>query len=367
LSISLQRLLPLFERERHAGAAMVLATVVRTEGPTYTKPGAHMLISASGEYAGLLSGGCLEGDLAQHGRGVLSTGQARLVTYDMRGSHDLIFGLGSGCEGAMDILLQRLDPARQWEPMNHLATAWQQRRVAGLTLVARSSDQALPAGTGVLAPGAVTFGPAAPDSASMHALQALSARLASEQSSRYLANAIDGVDVLWLSQPAPTRILLLGAGPDARPVAQLAGFLGWVTTVIDHRSDYARAEYFPTADRVLDGGMQSLTTQLAAPDQHSIAAAIVMSHHLVSDLGYLRTLAHAEVPYVGLLGPAVRRDRLLSELGSAAASLRARLHAPIGLDLGASSPEAIALSIVAEIHATLAGRASMLPMSRKQA
>jgi xanthine/CO dehydrogenase XdhC/CoxF family maturation factor len=325
-----------------------------------------MLISASGEYAGLLSGGCLEGDLAQHGRSVLDSGVARLVSYDMRGPGDLMFGLGSGCEGAMDILLQRLDPGHDWEPMNHLAAAWYERRAAGLTLVARSSDHALPPGAGVLARDALLFGERLPHSASGAALQALTAQLA-ESGSRYLVNAIEGIDVLWLIQPAPKRILLLGAGPDARPVAQLIGFLGWLTTVIDHRSHYARAEFFPGAERVLDDGVRSLADTLASPDHSTIAAAIVMSHHFAGDLAYLRTLADCEVPYVGLLGPALRRDRLLGELGSAATPLRSRLHAPVGLDLGGSSPETIALSIVAEIHAALAGRASMLPMSRRQA
>src|SRR5579864_4893102 len=126
MSVSLQRLLPLFERERASGSPMVLATVVRTSGPTYTKPGAHMLICGSGEYAGLLSGGCLEGDLAEHGRAVLRTGVSKLVSYEMRGPEDLIFGLGSGCEGAMDILLQRLDPSNNWEPMTHLVSAWRE-------------------------------------------------------------------------------------------------------------------------------------------------------------------------------------------------------------------------------------------------
>src|SRR5579871_4207783 len=105
MSVSLQRLLPLFERERARARSMVLATVVRTAGPTYTKPGAQLLVAGGGEYAGLLSGGCLEGDLGEHSRSVLTSGASKLVSYDMRGPDDLLFGLGSGCEGAMDILL----------------------------------------------------------------------------------------------------------------------------------------------------------------------------------------------------------------------------------------------------------------------
>jgi xanthine dehydrogenase accessory factor len=101
---------------------LVLATLVRTDGSTYTKPGAHMLIAANGEYAGLLSGGCLEGDLAEHGRAVLATGVAKLARYNTQGAEDLLFGLGSGCEGTMDILLRRLDGSNVTG--NHEALLW---------------------------------------------------------------------------------------------------------------------------------------------------------------------------------------------------------------------------------------------------
>src|SRR6185437_16873510 len=85
MSNTLQRLLPLFERERARGTPLVLATVVHTAGPTYTKPGAQMLIASSGEYAGLLSGGCLEGDLSERARRVFDSGHSEIVRYDMRG------------------------------------------------------------------------------------------------------------------------------------------------------------------------------------------------------------------------------------------------------------------------------------------
>src|ERR1700678_4620064 len=101
MSAVLRSVMPLFRRERDAGHSLLLATVVQTSGPTYTKPGALMLIAQPGEYAGLLSGGCLEGDLAEHGREVLERGGTRLLHYDSHGPEDLLFGLGSGCEGAM--------------------------------------------------------------------------------------------------------------------------------------------------------------------------------------------------------------------------------------------------------------------------
>jgi xanthine dehydrogenase accessory factor len=373
MSSSLQRLLPLFERDRARHQPLVLATLVRTDGSTYTKPGAHMLIAGSGEYAGLISGGCLEGDLAEHGRAVLATGIAKLTRYDSRGPEDLLFGMGSGCEGSMDILLQRLDDANDWQPLKRLALAWRAQRAQSLVLVVESTLPSVPAGAGAFAGDDQAFGlsaGAAADQAMIESLCRLAVVLPHEGHNQFLPQALPGVDLLALKQLPPTRLLLLGAGPDAQPVAELAVFLGWSVTVVDHRSQYAQAERFPGAAAVLDGGPQALALLLGKlsgdptpePGPASFPAAIVMSHHLATDRAYLQALAGSSIPYVGLLGPAGRRERLLRDLGDAAAALRPRLRAPVGLDLGAVSPEAIALSIVAEIQAALAGRVSTGPL-----
>jgi xanthine dehydrogenase accessory factor len=357
MSSSLRSLLPLFERERQSARPLVLATVVRTDGPTYTKAGALMLIAESGEYSGLLSGGCLEGDLAEHGRAVLRDGIAKVVRYDMHGPDDLLFGLGSGCEGAMNILLQRLEGAEDWQPMTRLASAWQAGQSEGLLLIVNSEVADLPPGSGIFLSDAMPFGRISP-----RALTALLEEPRIGPPSRFLPRAFPGIDVLALFETPAPSIVLLGAGPDAAPVAELAAFLGWNLMVIDHRPHYARPERFPRAAKVLDGGAPTLARLLQSGSK-TFAAAIVMSHHYLSDHNYLAVLANSDVPYVGLLGPAVRRDRLLSQLGAPAARLRGRLHSPIGLDLGADTPEAIALAIVAEIQGRLSGRTSIASLS----
>ncbi len=344
---------------------MVLATVVQTAGPTYTKPGAQMLIARGGEYAGLLSGGCLEGDLSERAGRVFEAGRAEVVHYDMRGPDDQLFGLGSGCEGAMDILLQRIDAGNAWYPLQRLAAAWNARRPERMLVVVRSTAPSadVTAGAGLFLDDAESFGL---EGDSVHALRQVCAGLQSGCGSRLLPEALPGTDVFVLEQAAPPRLLLLGGGPDAQPVAMLAVFLGWSPTIVDHRSHYARPARFPGAESVIEGGPQALADLLHAEQSRSFNAAIVMSHHLATDLRYLRVLAGSKIPYIGLLGPASRRDKLLSELGSAAEAIVTRLRAPVGLDLGAASPEAIALSIVAEIQATLAGNASMVPLSAKR-
>jgi xanthine/CO dehydrogenase XdhC/CoxF family maturation factor len=146
---------------------------------------------------------------------------------------------------------------------------------------------------------------------------------------------------------------VLGAGPDAGPVVEIATLLGWRITVADHRAAYLDRTRFADGTELVELRPERLAYELSLGD---FDAAVVMSHHLVSDAQYLRALAAAAVPYVGLLGPAARRSRLLAELGRDADRLGDRLFGPVGLDIGARTPEAIAVAIVAEIQAFLAGR-----------
>jgi xanthine dehydrogenase accessory factor len=341
---SLGPLLPLFERERARGHALALGMLVEVAGSTYRKPGALMLIADNGEYSGLLSGGCLEGDLREHSRTVIASGTPRLVRYDTRGPDDLVWGLGLGCEGVMDILLLRCGPQNDWQPLTHLAAALAAYQATAIGVVVQSASEELPVGTLAL-PADPAATDAIPRGLSVLARAALTRSAADGRVAR-----VEGPSWKLFVVPLslPPRILLLGAGPDAMPVVEFAARLGWKVTLVDHRPAYAAAARFPQAERVLLARPESLP-QL--PDLSHFCAAIVMSHHLPTDLIYLRALADTHIPYVGLLGPAARREKLLADLGATGQSLRARLHAPVGLPLGGRSPESVALAIVAEVHA----------------
>ncbi len=325
----------------------VLATVVATAGSTYRKPGARMLIMADGSYLGLLSGGCLEADLKLHARQVLDSGVPRAVEYDMRGPDDVLFGIGAGCEGAMRVLLE---PSRPGTPAAAAITAARLATGAGepaaLVAIHESADLAL---------GTYSAAPPLPPTLLHAAALALSER-ASHAIDRDQAGRRTRAFVQYL--PPPPHVLICGAGPDARPVAGAAHALGWRVTVVDHRAAYAVAADFPGADVKLCDP-RSLRSIVAIERCH---AAVVMSHHLPSDVVYLRELAQTDAPgYIGLLGPEARRTRLAQELGPAADALEFRIHGPVGIDIGAVTPEGIALAIVAQIHAWLAGRCGAGP------
>jgi xanthine/CO dehydrogenase XdhC/CoxF family maturation factor len=342
-------LLPLLERERTAARALALGVLVHTAGSTYRKPGALMLVAGNGDYAGLLSGGCLESDLAEYAREVIATGAARLVKYDLRSGDDLLWGLGLGCEGAMQILLLRVGPETDYQPLALLERALRAHTPCAVGIVCESGDARTPVGSLALPPGTARGASAALATPAVAAALAECAAQAEPRSLELLGARLF-VLPLWL----PPHILLLGAGPDALPVVEFGARLGWKLTLVDHRPSYAVAEHFPLAEAVRLARPEELTASL---DLDAFAAAVVMSHHLPSDLAYLRVLAASALPYVGLLGPAVRRERLLKDLGDEAARLRGRLHAPVGLPLGGRTPEAIALAIVAELQSFLSARA----------
>lgn len=320
------RLLPLFVSERAAGRPMVLATLVRTAGSTYRKPGAQMLLTAQGDYVGLLSGGCLESDLREHATQITETLQARLVEYDLRNEDDPVFGLGAGCEGAMEIVLQPVSAANHWQPLAQLAHNWHSHKNDIVRLMSVTTS-AVPLGSVWLADGDII----------------------TPAGERISDAPVDG----WFTLPSilPPRLLILGAGPDAEPLGAMARLLGWKYSVFDHRPANLNPQRFAHAEALHHGRADHLHQTVTLADYDAV---VVMSHHLDSDLSYLRQLAHSSVRYVGLLGPAARREKLFRDLGEDIGSLRQRLHAPVGLNIGAVTPEAIALSIMAQIHQMLA-------------
>lgn len=287
-------LLQFFDERRARSEPLVLVTVFETQGSTYSKAGALMLIDATGVFRGMLSGGCLEGDLAVRAGVAIESGEAQMVTYDLT-RDDELWGMGVGCDGLLRVLLQPLRPQDNYEPFSRIA-AMLRGQGAGQLRIPLPGDE-----------------------------------------NREIVIPVE----------APPRVLVLGGGLDAEPVVRIAAELGWRCTVFDHRPAYLEAGNFASAERTLCAPAAELGTAL---DLSQFDMAIVMSHHLASDRSYLRQLAPLDLAYVGLLGPRHRRIRLLSELGDEAGALHERLHGPAGLDIGGRGPGPIALSIIAEMQ-----------------
>ncbi|MBL8300491.1 MAG: XdhC family protein [Rhodanobacteraceae bacterium] len=282
-----------------------LAVVVATAGSTYRKTGALILLPQQGARIGWLSGGCLEAELEQAAADVAAEGRARHLRFDTRGDDDLIFGSASGCRGVAELLLL---PLAEAAPL--LAALRSLDQGGGLQLSMRAD------GSGEATNGALQW--------------------------RWAATAPPSATSWSLYLAAPRRLLLLGAGPETRPLLQLTRLLGWRTDVVE-----TRARWFAT----LVAADTHHTDLDALTRQPRFDAAVVMSHHYSRDRDFLGYCAASTIPWIGLLGPIARRDALLAELdASARERLLPRLQAPVGLRLGGDGPEAIALAIIAALQ-----------------
>jgi xanthine dehydrogenase accessory factor len=303
------------------GGSGVLATLVSVQGSSYRRAGARLLVTAEGERIGSVSGGCLEEDLLARARRVAQTGNPEIALYDTTSENDLVWGVGLGCHGIVNVLVEAVPERPKW------AIDLQEQLKAGreVRLGVAWSEGAKPWGT----------------------------RLEQD-----FPKPLPVKGVFWQTVQPPTSLYVFGAGDDAQPLVALAKELGWRVTVADPRPAYATAERFPGADRVLTGAAESLVAQA---DPEAGAAATVMTHHYVHDVPILRDLVRRPMAYVGLLGPKQRAERIVSDLAAGGARvpepMRERLHAPTGLDIGAEGADEVALSILAEIRAALAGRA----------
>ena len=301
------------------GEGGVLATLVSAEGSSYRRPGARLFVSNSGSRIGSISGGCLEDDVLLRGKTVEKTGVPEVVIYDTTSENDLVWGVGLGCHGVVRVLIERLGPRPLWATT--VAENLRQSQSTQLAVVWQDGDRDAAIGTKLR-----DTGPQKP-----------------------------GIfyDIVT---PAP-RLVIFGAGDDALPLVRLAKEFGWRVTVADPRPAYATAARFPGAEQIVCAPAHALASRAApGPD----ALAVIMTHHYVHDLPILRDLLRLPLAYLGLLGPKKRAEKILNDLtagGSApTAAQRARLRTPVGLDLGGDTPESVALSVVAEMHAVLAGR-----------
>ncbi len=323
-----------------------LATLARVRGSSYRRPGARLLLAANGGRTGAISGGCLEDDVLLRAKAVAASGVAQTVTYDTTAENDLVWGVGLGCHGVVDVVIEPLasEGGAGWtEIVRKAFVAPTDAAVAiGFADGSLGTRAALAAGVGKSFWGDETL---------RKGLQ----EALTQRSSHY--EEADGQRVFYEYLPMPVPLLIFGAGDDAQPLCQMAAELGFVVKVIDPRPTYATKERFPAADTVTVAKPDELAKWVAVPGR---TAAVVMTHHYVHDVPFLRWLLPQPVAYLGLLGPRQRAEKILGDLAAGGlavtAEMRARLHAPVGLDVGATTPESVALAVLAEIQAVLAGR-----------
>lgn len=295
-------------RRLAAGQPAAVATLVRLEGSGYRRPGAKLLIGHDGALAGNVSGGCLEEDLRERGRRAIADGRPGLVHYDTGADENVVWGLGLGCNGKLDLWLQPFRPGDQAAALAALADRLQARQPFHLRLSLRD--------------GALEFTDQAAGSPD-HFVETLT---------------------------PPPDLVVVGAGEDARPLVDLAAGVGFRVTVVDHRKAFLTADRFPAAHRLVAARPENGAGDLPL---HADSLVVLMTHAVQLDTAWAQAVAATPARYLGLLGPRARREEILARLPEEA---RTRAYGPAGLDVGAEGAEQIALSILAEALAVRAGR-----------
>ncbi|MEO8193690.1 MAG: XdhC family protein [Gemmatimonadales bacterium] len=341
-----------------AGESTVLATVVSVTGSSYGGVGTRMVVRVDGSTVGVVSGGCIETDLAEHARDVHTRGTAKVVTYDTRGDEDAVWGLGLGCNGLIDVLLEPLPPPAA----AGVAVLLEQALDARTPLAVATVVQAIPGASEPVVGAHALVGGGDIVTTGNWGDRSLLAPIASdygaaiEAGRRGLVREYGSTKVAFEVVAPAVRLVICGSGPDVTALVRLGSGLGWNLTVVDHRPvEHAHPERFPGA-RVAECQEARRLEDAVGITPHT--AAVVMSHHYARDLDYVRALLASEAAYIGVLGPRARAERMISEMGSngEGAGAGERLLAPIGLDLGGEGPDAIGLAIIAEVSAVMNGR-----------
>jgi len=319
------------------GGPSVLVTLVRAEGSSYRRPGARLLLGAQGEYAGTISGGCLEAEVIRKAGWMVREG-AMVERYSTMFDDTAEVPFGLGCGGVVDLLLEPTDTPE----CKALIEAMEEALAGqGSVVVNYLPGEGKGLRRVILRDGAVVF---ASEGMSAKKLECAPGLRAGEE---YEGRFVEELRV-------PQRLFVLGAGDDAKPVVSMAALLGWGVTVADGRTQLTRAERFPEAERVVVLG------EVGELGITSADAVVLMTHSYEQDRRLLAGLLPMAPRYLGLLGARHRSSLLVSEaaslIGKTVAACCERIHAPVGLDLGGDGPEAIALAVMAEAQAVCMGK-----------
>jgi xanthine dehydrogenase accessory factor len=333
-----------------------LATVVKVRGSSYRSPGARMLITDDGRWVGSISGGCLEGDALRKARQVMTEKKPMLVTYDTREESNQSLGIGLGCNGVIDVLIEPVDPADKKNPVKlfedfihtaepvALATLFNGPFNIGEKLLLNEAGEMLQKFTNEVLAGVVKT-----DLAALF-------ESGKSEAKTYSVEDCSAEIFIELIQPS-VSLIIFGGGFDARPVSQLAKSLGWEVMVTDECVAHIAPIFFPDADKLSLCQRQYIDRDFTITPY---TACVLMSHNYEYDRDVLKKLIKTDTPYIGILGPRKRFDKMTAEFSAENITLTSedvnRIHSPIGLDIGAETPDEIAVSIIAEVQGKFANR-----------
>jgi len=361
-------------QEQDGGA---LVTITRTTGSTYRREGAKMLCRKDGSVVGSVSGGCLEGDIAEVSFEVVEKNQPQILTYDTSSENEKVWGLGLGCNGTVEVLIEPLqwwrEPAGRDQFEEILERVKKGRRCAVATVLSEGGKPLPSLRRVIVEPGGNTVGslgvPGLESAVSQRACSILKEQTI--RPSRRVTVEREGAsfEVFIDALVPPMRLLVVGGGHDAIPLVKLAHEVGMMVTLIDSRPKFATHERFPQADEIICAQPEEMLRKVPIEGETAI---ILMNHNYQKDRVVMSQIltTPAEFAYIGALGPRVRTEQMLDELKKEGLKLQpeklAAIRTPVGLDIGSDTPEEIALAVLAELY-MVKNRRSGLPLRDKKA
>ncbi len=328
---------------RRSGKRYAVATVVRSGGSTYRRPGARLLVTGDGRPTGLISGGCLESEAARISQEVLATGRCRIESFDLSDENE-ITGFGAGCVGTVDVLIEPFPSSKRLDPLEVTARAHKDRSPCVLVQVIEGSLDLLGQ--------KVVWRSGYQESDTDHVFRIPAREVARvEATGRHTIVRHNPLELLLEAILPPIRLVLFGSGLDVAPVAQAGKALGWQVSLVGSAPAAKLESIAPAADDYTFLMHPEDLTRFVALDNRS--AVVVMNHHYVRDRAVTKAILKSPVQYIGLLGPRVRAARIAEDLKIRQPHATDRLFGPVGLDIGAETPEEIAIAIVAEIQAAM--------------
>lgn len=347
-----------YDKAEKDGKQTALATVVHLEGSAYRRPGARMLVTEDGKLTGAISGGCLEGDALRKAQLVMVQKKPRLVTYDTREDDDSKLGVGLGCNGLITILIEPVNREETNSSIQLFRTFLSKRQTAVLVTLFSLDKKSEQPGTCLV----LSEDGKIKSSLTGNVLQPIliadaQQALMTRTSSTKTYDTENSLTAFYEIAEPPVSIVIFGAGNDSIPLLQMAQVLGWETTIIDGRSNYASRERFPSANRVIISKPENILSHI---NLDSRTVSVLITHNYNYDIAVLRQLLLLNIPYMGVLGPKKKLDRMIDELKEEGMPVTevaiAGIYGPAGLDIGAETPEEIALSILSEIQAVISKR-----------
>jgi xanthine dehydrogenase accessory factor len=348
-----------FEETQKLGETAFLATIVNTEGPTYRRPGAKILITGAGNIVGTIGSDSLENDVLEHTRNTMRSPDPIVVTYDTPPNEDITW-IGLGCNRVVQILIERLNVDSLLNPIAFFTECLSDRETAVIaTVFAVEGDVNVKIGDRLIFPTDGSITTDIPEQTFTNLLvKDAQAALHNQQSTVKKYRLVSGSVAVFIEviEP-PTPLVIFGASPDAVPVAKFAKALGWYVTIVDCGASKTTHQRFSMVDKVILSNRELVHKQVCI---EANSAAVVMTHNYQDDREILKMLLPSPVAYLGILGPKARTEHLLEDLRTEEViyltEIQRRLYSPVGMNIGADTPEEIALAIIAEIKAVLTNR-----------